>query len=977
MEILVLGPVVVRAADTVIAVDRPLQRAALTCLALAKGLPVPDSRLAAGLWGDEARERPPQRLWNVISRLRATLGPHADAVERTAAGYRCTAIMPDLLAAEAAAGRMRAAQTAGEHAVVRAESAAALNYWRGSSLADVRTAPLALAEAQRLDAWRLELSVAGITAAIESGDAGEVVTELSRLVAAHPVHETLGRLHALALYRTGRQADALSGLDRLRRELAARLGVAPAEETVTLEQRVLRHDPQLRRSSSHGGGRTVDPDEGCVGCEIAAGTDLPGPVTSFLGREREMSALVRQLPEPATITLTGGPGCGKSRLALEAARAAARAGRRVVAVQLAAVRDANLVGQAIATVAGVEAAPGEELPELATELAGNLLLIDNAEHVADEVKAIVTELSAATPGLTTLITSQVPLGCHGEDVRPVGALDRRSSLALFADRAKISLDESTRDEAVRICATVDWLPLGIELAAGLTRTLSLSQLATRITDTMRLLVGGALYGGSDRHASLRIALDCSYQILDPATQSVLRGIGVFAGGFPPEAVAAVLPADLDADRIASAMAELEHRNLITVLTDGAYRRCTLLETVRDYAQSRLAAEGELAAARARHAQWCLDHVCAAIDTHGEGTAEGVAAIFAEWPNIAEALDRSPGTPAAATALRLAVAMDRPWLMRSWYTYAGRYYGPLLASTDISAADRADALSRWAFHWMMIGSLDEAADLLDEAATLIDPEDGGAVAVSVHYCRGCIDVERARYRQAVDTLRTAAEFARRTGNVQRESACIDACASAQLFAGDAQAAAENFRRAADLDRTMGDQHGLARGLSNLAKALAALGRTDEALAHAAESDDYAKRFDDRHILALTQQVRAGIAAAAADLDAAEVHCRTALTYMGDEIGTAEIDLADVLIERGELAEARALLDRVFGDSAHGQTTRLAAMPVSAALACAEGDFAASARIVEETTAAHAASGFGWPRYVERLAAVRRRLSDQAR
>ncbi|MEV6559380.1 AfsR/SARP family transcriptional regulator [Nocardia sp. NPDC051756] len=225
MEVLILGPVVVRAGGVVIAVDRPLERAALVCLALARGLAVPDSRLAEGLWGDEVRGRPAERLWSVVSRLRATLGAQADVVERTAAGYRCTATMSDLLAAESASARVRAAELTGDHAAVRAEVAAALGHWRGQTLADVRSAPL-VAEARRLDTWRLELTTAGIAAAVESGDADEVVTELSRLVAAHPVHETLGRLYALALYRTGRQADALSSLDRLRRAVTDRLGDA-------------------------------------------------------------------------------------------------------------------------------------------------------------------------------------------------------------------------------------------------------------------------------------------------------------------------------------------------------------------------------------------------------------------------------------------------------------------------------------------------------------------------------------------------------------------------------------------------------------------------------------------------------------------------------------------------------------------------------------------------------------------------------
>ncbi|MFI9508562.1 ATP-binding protein [Nocardia sp. NPDC052566] len=943
MEVFVLGPVTVRIGAVDIAVQRPLERAALVRLALARGGAVSDGRLAADLWGDERRV---ERLWLVMSRLRATIG--AERLVRTAAGYRITATLSDLDAVESAVPRVRAAQQAGQHAVVRAETRAALRCWRGAALAGV-SAPFAAAEVRRLAELRLELTVAGLHAALELGAVHEALAELTGLAAAHPADEAVHRLLALALYRAGRQADALDRLRRLREALSSAFDAEPEAKTLELEQRMLRHDPALRVVAA------------------VAEPALAVPVTAFLGRDDELRGLAVRLAEPGLITVTGGPGCGKSRLALEAATRAARAGRAVVLVELATVRRGDTVAQAIAMATALDGAP--ELPVLAAALDGALLVLDNAEHLAADVAALGAELCGTAQGLTILVTSQVPLGCAGERVHLVGALDRRTSLALFAERAGITLDAATQPDAVTICAAVDWLPLGIELAAGLTRTLSVAQLAARIEDRVRLLVGGRRDAAGGRHTSLRAALDWSYELLDPRTQSVLRRVAVFAGGFSAEAAAAVLPAE-DAEQVASALAELSRRNVVTVLVDGDYRRLSLLETVRDHALTRLTAAGEADDARERHVRWCLDHVRAAEERYGFGSAQAVAAVFAEWADIRAALDTSAGT---AGAVRLAIAMHRPWLMRAWYAEAGGYYERVLREARIPTEERAEALSCWSFHTMMVGRLDEAAELLDTAAELVGSYDNTLLSIGIRYYRGLIDIERARFADAIASLGTAAELAHDAGDRQSETACLDARATARLLTGDAHAAIADYRRATEIDRADGNEHGLCRGLSNQAKALLALGDPAAALAAAGESDDYARRLDDRHMLAHNEQVRAAVEVAAGRLEAAEMHCRTAQSFMDGEIGTADIDLADVLIARGQPAEAHTLLRRVYADTEPGRSTWLAARPISAALAYAEGDIELAQALARGTRAAYADTGFGWSRYVRRLADVEHALA----
>ncbi|WP_433524775.1 AfsR/SARP family transcriptional regulator [Nocardia pseudovaccinii] len=1047
MDVLVLGPVQFWAGEDIVAIDRQLERALLVRLALANGVPVPDGRLAEDLWGADV-ERPVQRLRVVVSRLRAALGAHAEVIGRTPAGYHASSRASDLVTAEAAAQRLYAARRAGDHAVVAAAAREALGLWRGAALADLRSVAYAAAEGDRLDDWRLSLTVAGLEANLELGAAGEVVTELTGLVARYPLHEPLSGLLALALYRTGRQADALDRLARLRRNLADELGVDPAPETAALELRILDHDPTLRPTNAAPIPTTP------VATEPATDAPHPDPVvsapaTSFIGRGREFDTLGTRLTEPGLTTLVGVAGSGKSRLAAELARAAANSGRPVAFVELAPLARAEDVLPAVLAVLetnglteDIPIDPDDPLPGIVAALgtsgtaddsgargdsgapgaaaamgdsrdperanagpsndsgirggsgargdgaldpshargdsralhdlmastnsaaaSGNaqqvLLILDNAEHLIEPV----AELATAAAGSSILITSQRALGVAGESIYPLGPLERGNGVALFTERAGlhglVTVDE--RAELVRICAAVDWLPLGIELAAGLTRTLTISQLAQRIDDRVRLLVGGARDAGGGRHTSLRVALDWSYELLAERERAVLRRLGVFAGGCTLEAAEAVTPAaDLEDGDIAPALADLVNRSLVTVQNYGATRRFVLLETVRDYALAQLAQTHEIDPLRARHVAWCLDLVRDIGEPDDFATAESVAAVFAEWPNILAALENAPGTPRAAAGLRLATAMHVPWLARAWFREARRHYGALIESlpADTSQAELAQALSHYGFHTLMTGDFDSAAAQLARASELAVPLDDIELAQTVRYYQGIVDIERARLPEAVERLREGERLAVR---VTQASSFADALGTALLYSGDAAGALAAYQRSTEVDRANGDEHSLSRGLSNQAKALLDLGRTEDALAMVEESDRYARRLDDRQILPLNDLTRAAVALAAGQLDAAESYCRSALAHE-EEAGLARLELADVLIAKGEFDEAAGLLAE-HDAAAPGGVPALAARAIEVALRHVRGD--PDGELVERTRSAYQTSGFGWQRYLNRL------------
>ncbi len=987
VDVLVLGPVQAWADGVAVTVDRPLERAVLVRLALANRVPVPDGRLAEDLWGAEV-ERPVQRLRVVVSRLRAALGPLAEVIGRTSAGYQARVSATDLLDAEAAAQRLHTARRAGDYRTVASAAREALALWRGPALADLRTIPFAAAEGERLDDWRLSLTVAGLEANLELGAAGEVVTELTGLVARHPLHEPLSCLLALALYRTGRQADALERLARLRRALSEELGVDPAPDTAQLELRILDHDPALRAA------RGVEPIDMARSEESAAqtgdsavaeprpGAVLAAPLTSFVGRGREFATLTARLAEPARTTLVGVAGSGKSRLAAELARSIGASGRPVVLVELAPLGRAEDVLPAVAAALAAAGLAAEgaidangPLPGIVAALAaapGALLVLDNAEHVLDAV----AELATAAAGFGVLITSQRSLGIPGESVYPLGPLDRSVGVALFIERAGLHglVTAAERDELVAICAAVDWLPLGIELAAGLTRTLTISQLAQRIDDRVRLLVGGARDAAGGRHTSLRVALDWSHELLAEREQTVLRRLGVFAGGCTLEAAEAVLPdADIESGDIAPALADLVNRSLVTVQNVGATRRFVLLETVRDYALSRLAAAAETEDLRARHLRWCRDLVRSIGASDDFAAAESVAAVFAEWPNILAALEQSPGTARAADALRLAVDMHVPWLARAWFREAQRHYAVLTenavptenaARTEavaLTPQELAEALSHYGFHTLMTGDLDTAAAQLARASAVAEPLDDAELAQTVRYYQGIVDIERGRLSEAIERLQQGEHLAVRD---TQGASFADALGTALLYAGDPAEALAAYTRSTKVDAVHEDEHGLSRGLSNQAKALLELGRLDEALAAVAESDRYARRLDDRQILPLNDLTRAAAALATGQLDAAESYCRAALAHEEDATGFARVDLADVLLAKGEPAAARALLDEFMATAPAG-VPLLAARAVTVTVRQAEGDHAGARALRAELRAEFAAAGFGWHRYADRL------------
>jgi predicted ATPase/class 3 adenylate cyclase len=333
------------------------------------------------------------------------------------------------------------------------------------------------------------------------------------------------------------------------------------------------------------------------------------PATSFVGRTRELESVRQFASEHPFVTLTGSGGCGKTRLALEAARLMAdQFPDGVRFADLAVVTEPEGVAAAVTQALGLVDDDGltDPIERISAHLRRRAMLciVDNCEHLLDAC-AVLAAAVITRPGTSRLLaTSREPLGVPGEQVVLVPSLDARSdALHLFAARAAearagFTLDNATTETVAQICERLDGIPLAVELAAARVSQLAPAQLLERLTNRFDVLTGGRRR--VPRQQTLSATLDWSHDLLDQPERESLRRLAVFPGGFSLEAANDVSGADDDS------LGSLVAKSLVQVVDDGDRFRYRLLETVRAYANEKLAAAGEADKLRARHAQWVAD-----------------------------------------------------------------------------------------------------------------------------------------------------------------------------------------------------------------------------------------------------------------------------------------------------------------------------------------------------------------------------------
>jgi predicted ATPase/DNA-binding CsgD family transcriptional regulator len=550
---------------------------------------------------------------------------------------------------------------------------------------------------------------------------------------------------------------------------------------------------------------------------VHGGGNLPAEVTSFVGRRRELADAKRALSKSRLVTLTGVGGVGKTRVAERVARDRRRAyPHGVWLVELGELRDPALLTQTVLTELGLRGHPsGDALGVLIDSLSGRqlLLVLDNCEHLLDEVAALSAALLRSCPGLQILATSRAPLRVVGETVLPVppmaapepdrsgglAGLARYDAVALFTERAAaavagFALTEDNYRAVAALCYRLDGLPLTIELAAGRLRSLSPQQILSKLDDRYALLTGGER-GRPGRQQTLRASIEWSYQLCSPQEQRLWARLCVFAGNFELDAVEGVCTGDIAGDEIVDLVSGLVDKSIVVRHDRGSVVQYRLLESIREFGLERLTEAGDGPALRMRHLQW----YAALLRT---AKAEWISARQVYWlsrltgesANIRAALDFCLNEHGDADAV-MEIVVGLP--LGYWWAHGrlgeGRHWldEALARSGDVTVL-RVRALLRNSALATIGGELATGNQLLDEAHGLIrrvsDPmvlaQLHHAAARSAHFAgdlpRAISELEQALAMPVsgtdldfyLDILQSLAIYASMAGQHERSTECYE-------------------------------------------------------------------------------------------------------------------------------------------------------------------------------------------------------------
>ena len=853
-----LGPLSVSSDGEPIALGGQKRRALLAVLLLEANQVVSSDRLIDALWGEDPPETARNTIQVYISQLRKLLPD--GALETTPPGYRLVieADSVDLFEFMRLSEKGRTALGAADAAGAADALRAALALWRGAPLADLPWEPFAQAEIVRLEELRLAALEDRIEADLALGRHGQLVIELERLVAEQPFRERLRTQLMLALYRSGRQTDALAVYQRARRTLVDELGIEPSESLRQLERAILAHDPALNV-----------PQAGPMSPRRA-----PTPPTPLLGRERELAGLadVVRRDDTRLVTLTGTGGIGKTRLALELVRRLAPEFRHGSAVaSIATLHEPTLVAGAILEALGIpEVGPNPE-EEVMRELADSelLLLIDNFEQVLPAAGSIARLLDG-TPGLKVIVTSRAPLRIAAEREVPVPPLADDEAAELFIARAQaadpnFALSERNAGAVAEICARLEGLPLAIELAAARTKLLPPVALLSRLGNRLELLTGGRR-DAPQHQQTLRMTLDWSYDLLEPDAQQLFARLGVFAGGCTLASAETVCGGD---GSVLEGLSALVDESLVRQReTDAGEPRFSMLEIVREYALERLSDSGDGDETRRRH----LEHFVSFAEEAEPKLADRdqiswFARLEDEHDNLraalAFALDNDP-----SSALRLAVGVRRFWQIHGYLVEGRQALESALAATPAVPSElRANALN---MSGILAGEQGEfVAAQVSFKAALADAHAVGSTRVissalvnlgNLAFFAGELDAARDLYKESI-------EYFASLDDIRGQALAKENVGLMALTADDVPEAVTWLTAALELAREVGDDREIGAASRSLAAAMIELGDNARATSLLAESLALARELGEPHGIAVCLDTFAGLAATAGEVDRA--------------------------------------------------------------------------------------------------------------
>jgi predicted ATPase/DNA-binding SARP family transcriptional activator/DNA-binding CsgD family transcriptional regulator len=782
------------------------------------------------LWPDFTPRAAANNLHQTLHVARRTLEPEVTTHQHLTTRGESVALCPDgslwvdVRAFDEAA---REARRARDIAAYRS----ALDLYAGDLLPEDRYEDWT--DGRRQELRRTHLTLLFELAALHErrGEHGPAIEALLKLVAGEPTHEeahaSLMRLYA----STGQRYQALRQYEQLRETLRRELGTEPDEAIRRAHQEI--EAGRVPKGEPFSPPPAEPPD--------TSKHNLPGSLTSFIGREREKEEVRRLLGTARLLTLTGVGGAGKTRLAQEVARDLVQAYRDgVYLAELAPLADAALVTQAVAEALAVREQPDRSLTDTLVEVLREkelLLILDNCEHLVDAAAHLSETLLRSCPHLKILATSREVLGTPGEVTwltpslsgptkhhrPPIEELEGYESVRLFVERARYRnptfvLTPQNAGAVAEICERLDGIPLAVELAAARVG-LSVDQIAGRLDDSLKLLTSGSRTV-TPRQRTLRGTVDWSYELLDELERQLFGRLSVFAGGWTLEGAEAVgAGGGIEQDNVLDLLSRLVDKSLVVAEATGdGGVRYRLLEPIRQYAQERLEEGVESDAVRRRHAAFSL-----ALAEEAEPELQGsqqvawLKRLETEHPNLRVALAWSLDGGEPEMGLRLAGALWRFWDThghlsegRRWLETALERCGAPPAPARTKALRGAGALA-----WTQ-GDLNRAEQCFEECLAVHRRRgDRRGLAASLNGL-GNVVQHRGEYARAKALFEESLSLCRELADGEGIGRALINLGSTAFYKDDYSRAASFWQESLALYRHIGDKDGIAISLHNLAE-----------------------------------------------------------------------------------------------------------------------------------------------------------------
>jgi predicted ATPase/class 3 adenylate cyclase len=675
----------------------------------------------------------------------------------------------------------------------------------------------------------------------------------------------------------------------------------------------------------------------------ATPNNLPQQVTSFIGRERELAEVKNLLRETRLLTLVGAGGLGKTRLSLQAAADALDMfPDGVWFVELASLTDGQFVAQAVASVLGVKEEAGRPVAEALAKYATErhlLIILDNCEHLVRACADLANNVLRSGPGARILASSRERLRVAGETAYPVSpmavpdpntkispaALNEYEAARLFVSRVvavqpSFALSEQNTPAVAQICHRLDGIPLALELAAARASALTVNAIAERLSERFRLLSRGD-QTALPRQQTLRALIDWSHDLLTDKEKVLFRRLAVFAGGYTLDAAEDVgSGGELHPDDIVEVVTQLVEKSLVA--HDAAASRYRLLDTVREYADERLAESGESGVVRSRHLHFYLALAeKARTELDGPNQVAWLSRLDLERENLLAGHARlDHGDEDGLLGLKLVNALRPYWVKRGLLALGHRVTAEALDRAGARRRDfaRCRGLSDAGQLAYYMGHYDEAVALLEEGLSIArEIGDKGRLKVAL-YMLGMASIGRGNLALARNCIDEALVLARELGNKRDIAATLNARAQLHRMEGEVDTAEPLYDQMLAIARELGDREGVAIGLLNLAMVSVGRGQFERARAMLGDSLSIASEIGSQPVGQSVLEVCAGLAAQQAQWQNA------AMFYGAAEAHAADTGLRRDPTDESFLAPLIAKVRQRLGEKPFADTQAAGAM-----------------------------------------------------